>query len=96
MVLHKKIKIDNKYIEAILIRLARKNLIVLKGHRGYVMCGYLNLQAAQKFKDAAVKITGVSTLGQAMKAHVSGCTHAARKLGIYKGQPIREVLKIIA
>jgi uncharacterized protein YunC (DUF1805 family) len=93
---HKKIKVGKKYIEAIWVKLQSKNLILLKGSRGYVMCGYLNLRAAEKFKDAAVKITGVSTIDEALKAAVHSCTGPARRLGIYNGQPIKEVLKIIA
>lgn len=93
---HKKVKVGKKCIEAIWVSLQNKNFILLKGSRGYVMCGYLNLKAAEKFKDAAVKITGVSTIGEALKARVHSCTSIARKLGIYKGQPIKEVLKIIA
>ena len=91
-----KIKIGGKYIEAFLISLQSKNLILLRGSRGYVMCGYLNLKAAERFKDAAIKITGISTIEEALKTSVHSCTSSARKLGIYKGQPIKEVLKIIA
>ena len=91
-----KIKIGGKYIEAFLLSLQSKNLILLKGSRGYVMCGYLNLKAAERFKDAAIKITGISTIEEALKTSVHSCTSSARKLGIYKGQPIKEVLKIIA
>ncbi len=91
-----KIKIGGKYIEAFLLSLQSKNLILLRGSRGYVMCGYLNLKAAERFKDAAIKITGISTIEEALKTSVHSCTSSARRLGIYKGQPIKEVLKIIA
>jgi len=93
---YKKIRIGKKYIEALWVRLQRKNLILLRGAKGYVMCGYLNLSAAQMFKDAAVKITGVSTIEEALKASVHSLSHPARKLGISKGQPIKDVLRIIA
>lgn len=95
MIKYQKIRIGKKYIEAFLIKLLSKNLILLRGTKGYVMCGYLNLRAAEKFKDAAVKITGVSTIEEALKASVHSCSHPSRKLGIYKGQPIKDVLKII-
>ena len=95
MLKYKKIKVGKKYIEAILIKLLSKNFILLKGSRGYVMCGYLNLKVAEKFKDAAVKIGGVSTISQALKAKVHSCTSSARKLGISQGQPIKEALRII-
>lgn len=92
----KKIKVGKKYIEAIWVNLQSRNFILLRGSRGYVMCGYLNLRAAEKFKDTAVKITGVSTIEEALRSSVHSCTSTSRRLGIYKGQPIKEVLKIIA
>jgi uncharacterized protein YunC (DUF1805 family) len=94
--IYKKIKIGKKYIEVFLIKISTKNLIILKGSRGYVMCGYLNLKAAEKFKDVAIKITGTSTIEQALQTTVHSCTSSARRLGIYKGQPIKKVLRIIS
>lgn len=96
MLKHKKIKVGKKHIEAIRINLLSKNLILLKGRKGYVMCGYLNLKAATKFKDVAVKIVGVSTIEEALRATVHSCSPPAKKLGISQGQPIKEVLKTIA
>ena len=78
------------------MRLQDKNLILLRGSRGYVMCGYLNMKAAEKFKDVAVKVTGVSSIDDALAASAHSCSSSARKLGIYKGQPIKEVLRSIA
>lgn len=78
-----------------MIRLLTKNLILLKGRKGYIMCGYLNLKAAEKFKDVAVKIVGVATIEEALEASIQSCTSSAKRLGIFKGQPVKEVLKII-
>lgn len=96
MLKYKKIKIGKGYIEAVSLELLDKNLVVLKGCRGYIMCGYLNLRVAEKFKDAAVKIIGVSTIEEALKSKVHSYTRPAKRLGIYKGQPIRDTLQIIA
>ena len=95
MIVVKKLKVGKKYIRALLIPLQTKNFILLRGKKGYVMCGYLNLKVAGKFQDAAVKIAGVSTIEQALKTTVHSLTYPARRLGIYKGQPIKDVLKII-
>ncbi|HOW43308.1 MAG TPA: DUF1805 domain-containing protein [Candidatus Omnitrophota bacterium] len=95
MIKHTFVKVGSKKIEAIDLALAARHLIVLKGSRGYVMCGYLNQSAAEKFKDAAVKIKGVSSVADALKATVFSCTTAARRLGIRPGQPVREVLRAI-
>ena len=95
MVKSRKIKIGKKYVLGICLKLTSKNLIVFSGRRGYVMCGYLNLKAADKLKDVAAKITGVSTINEALDANVHSATSAAKRLGIHKGQAIKDVLKII-
>lgn len=92
----KKIKIGSKYIQALAVTLSNKNLVLLRGSRGYVMCGYLNLGVANKFKDVAVKVAGINTIEEAIKAKVHSYTYPALKIGIRKGQPIKDVLKIIA
>jgi uncharacterized protein YunC (DUF1805 family) len=95
MVKFKKIKVGAKFIQALVFKLSSKNIVVLRGSRGYVMCGYLNLKTAQKFGDAAVKIVGVCDIADALNAQVHSRTAWAGRLGIHKGQPIREVLRLI-
>ncbi len=96
MINYKKIKTSHKSIETLVIKLQHKNLILLKGNKGYIMCGYLNLKTAEKFGEAAVVITGVSSIKEALKTNVHSLTSAAKKIGIRKGQPIAEVLKLLA
>lgn len=60
------------------------------------MCGYLDLAVAQKFHEPAIRIVGVSTIKEALESTVFECTAEAAKLGIYKNQPIKQVLKLIA
>lgn len=93
--MHKKIKVSNKYVDAFLIKLQTKNLILLICKNGYIMCGYLNLKIANKFKDVAIKVVGVSSIEDTLKAKVQSCSYEAKKIGIYKGQSIKEALKII-
>ena len=96
MTVFRSIKVGKKRIQALCLKLGRKNLIVLRGQRGYIMCGYLNLAVAGKFKDSAVKISGVATINQALKSKVNSLSLEAKKMGIRKGQLIKDVLKIIA
>jgi uncharacterized protein YunC (DUF1805 family) len=90
------IKVDGKEIQVIVLPLQSKNLIILRGANGYVMCGYLDMSVADKFNDVAIKVTGVSGIDDVLNAKVNSCSSAAAKLGIAAGQPIKEVLKIIA
>lgn len=92
----RKIKVAGKDLSAYSIKLLSKNLIVIRGGKGYICCGYLDLSAAEKFSEAAVKITGVSTIKQALETVVFDCSKAAKKIGIHKNQPIKDVIKIIA
>jgi len=85
-----------KNIREINIRLQKKNLIVLIGKKGYIMCGYLNLNTANKFKDVAIRVKGVSKIEEVLNTKVENCSIPAKKLGIYIGQPIKEVLEIIS
>lgn len=96
MLVYRKIKVGPKIIEALCINLSVKNFILLRGSRGYVSCGYLNLSVARKFKDAAIKITGVSNIEEALRAKVAALTPQAAKLGVIKGMTVKEALKIIA
>jgi uncharacterized protein YunC (DUF1805 family) len=92
---YKKIKTAHGYIEALEMKLLTKSLIVLRGRKGYIMCGYLNLAAAERCKDVAIKITGVATIQGALQSTVFSCTGRARRLGAYKGQPVKECLRLI-
>jgi uncharacterized protein YunC (DUF1805 family) len=91
-----KIKSGKKYIATLTMALGTKNLIVLRGSRGYIMCGYLNLKVAEKFNDAAIKIVGVADINDALLAQVHSCTPEAKKLGIKKGQTVKDILNLIA
>ena len=96
MIGYRKIKVGKCYVEAIRFPLGTKTLVAIRGRRGYIMCGYLNMKVACDFGEAAVKISGVATINDALRTKVSSLTPKAKKLGIYKNQPIKDVLKIIA
>lgn len=96
MFVHKKMKVGKSTVEAFLVTLLSKKLILLKAKNGYVMCGYIDLRVAEKFGDAAVKITGVSTVRGAVNSTVVGCTSRARQLGVRKGQPVKDALEALS
>jgi uncharacterized protein YunC (DUF1805 family) len=95
MIGYRKIKVGKRHVEAIRFPLGTKTLIAIRGRRGYVMCGYLNMKVARDFGEAAVKISGVATISDALRTKVVSVTPQAKKLGIYKNQLIKDVLKII-
>ncbi|MFQ5561098.1 MAG: YunC family protein [Nitrospinota bacterium] len=90
------IKVGKKNVEAVSAVLLAKTFILLRGSKGYIMCGYLNLKAADQFKDVAAKIVGVTSIEDALKAKVHSVSRAAKQLGLYRGQSVKNVLKVIA
>ncbi len=67
-------------------------LLVIRAGKGFVMCGYLNMDTANKLGDAAVRVTGVNSFEDVLKANVVDVSEAGRKLGITIGMPVEEAL----
>ncbi len=68
-----------------------------EGHpckRGYLMCGYLNLPAAEKFGDAAVLVGGAD-FDAVLANEIKGATSAAKALGVKEGMTGREAAAIL-
>jgi uncharacterized protein YunC (DUF1805 family) len=91
----KSFKIKGGRIKAFSVSLNSQNLILLKGSRGYIMCGYLNMEVADNFKDIAVRITGVGTIEEALHTEAEEVSREAENIGISKGQSVAEILKLI-
>jgi uncharacterized protein YunC (DUF1805 family) len=70
-------------------------LLILKGKNGFVMCGYLNLEAAEKLGDFAVRATGVKDLSSLLDAQVAGCTQKARIAGVETGKKVSEIVSLL-
>lgn len=57
------------------------SMILIRCRKGYLMCGYLNLAAAEKFGDAAVLVGGAD-FDAVLKNPIKGMTPAAAALGV--------------
>ena len=68
------------------------NMIILLGEKGYVMCGYLNKDAAEKFGDAAA-VAGGSTFEEILSNPVKAVTEKAAELGVAVGMTAAEALE---
>ncbi len=68
------------------------NMLVITADKGYIMCGYLNLEAADKFGDAAVVVGGASFEEQ-LANPVKAMTAAAADLGVKEGMTGAEALE---
>jgi uncharacterized protein YunC (DUF1805 family) len=85
--------IDGKKAAGFHIDLNGVPLLVARGDLGFVMCGYLNVAAADKFGQAAAVVRGVKTLDELLAKPVAEVSAAAAKLGVAPGMTGREALR---
>ena len=77
------------------VRLPNANLLILIGDKGYIMCGYLNLEAAEAKGEAAAVVSGVSTFSDMLKGEVKAATSKAKELGVKQGMSGESALEIL-
>jgi len=67
-------------------------LLLIQGSKGMLGCGYLSLDAAEKFGHALAIVSGVSCYDDMMDAKVAKVSSAASALGVAVGMTGREAL----
>ncbi len=87
-----RLEIDGIDFQAETVPLLKVSLLVIRGKRGMLGCGYFSLEAAEKFDDALAIVTGVSSYDDMLAAEVKKVSTAAAKLGVKIGQTGREAL----
>ena len=60
------------------------NMLLILCKKGYIMCGYLNKEAADKFEDAAA-VVGGSSFDEILANPVKAVTAKAAELGVDLG-----------
>ena len=70
------------------------NMLVLVADKGYVMCGYLNQDAATQFGDAAC-VVGGSSFEELLANPVKAVLPEAEKLGIQVGMTGKQACEIL-
>ncbi|MBN2335296.1 DUF1805 domain-containing protein [Candidatus Bathyarchaeota archaeon] len=67
-------------------------LLLIKGDKGFVMCGYLNIEVAEKLGAAAAIVSGVKTFEDVLNAEIKAATSKAKKLGVEPGKVVKDVI----
>jgi uncharacterized protein YunC (DUF1805 family) len=71
-------------------------LLLIKGSKGFIMCGYLNMEAAEKLGAVAAMVSGVKTFDDVLNAQIKAATTKAKQLGLEPGKTVRDVIAAIA
>ncbi len=80
---------DREFL-GIRVEMPNAPLLLIKGKRGFAMCGYLNPETAEKLGDAAVIVSGVRTFDDMLSARIKWASTKAKELGISEGKLLRE------
>ena len=87
------VRFGKKKAVGMVIRLPEAPMVLALGVKGYVMCGYLNLDAAEKFRAVAAVVRGIRSVEDLLKGRVAAVTSRARRLGVVPGMSGRQALK---
>lgn len=71
-------------LETLRFDLARP-LLIMKAAKGFLACGYINVETCNKTGEVAAIVTGVSSYDDMQKAIVMAVSKAAQDLGVNVG-----------
>ena len=74
------------------VPLPKAPLVLASVPNGFVMCGYLNVDTAERLGVAAAMVRGVSTVDDLLAASIVSCTKAAAEKGVVPGMSGRDAL----
>jgi uncharacterized protein YunC (DUF1805 family) len=80
---------------ALQITLGKAPLLLVAAPRGYVMCGYLNVETANKLGDCAGRVSGVSSIDMLLAAKINAVSEAAASQGLHEGMTARDFLNAL-
>ena len=70
-------------------------LVVIVGKTGFVMCGFLNMEAAERLNVTAAMVSGVKSFEDVLRAEVKAVTSKASLKGVRIGMKGEDALKLL-
>ena len=96
MICIEKVKVNGKSVLGLKVELPNSPpLLLMVGEKGFVMCGYLNMEVAEKLQVAAAMVSGVKSFQDVLEAEIKAATSKAKELGINIGMKSQEALQKI-
>ena len=72
-------------MDKVIFNLGNGKLLVIKAKHGALVCGYINMETAEKLGDAVAMVTGVNSYADMLNAKVKRVSSAAAQLGVCDG-----------
>lgn len=90
------VTVGNSQFEFFRMNLGKAPLLILKGKKGYVMCGYLDISTPDKLGELAARVTGVKSLEDVLGARIAQVSKSLKEMGVEEGTPVTEALQFLA
>ncbi len=71
-------------------------LVLIKGSKGFIMCGYLNMEAAERLGAVAAMVSGVKNFDDILNAQIKSATTKGKQMGLEPGKKVCDVIGVIA
>lgn len=88
--------IDGKKVSGVEIPLPGAPLVLASAANGFVMCGYLDIQTANKLNVAAAVVRGVKNIDDLLNAKIQAVSETAAKKGVELGMTGRAALALLS
>jgi len=90
------LKIDDKVAIGSKVELwDSPSLLMITEQTGFVMCGFLNMDTAEKLDVAAAMVSGVRNFDDVLGAEIKAATSKAQIKGIRAGMKGKETIKLL-
>jgi uncharacterized protein YunC (DUF1805 family) len=90
------LKVDGKTCLGIRVELPDSPpLLLLIADKGFVMCGFLSVEAAERLGVASAMVSGVKSFDDVLNASVKAVTSKAETFGVRVGMKGAEALKLM-
>ncbi len=90
------VKIDDKVAVGLRVDLPDSPpLLLIVGRTGFVMCGFLNIDVAEKVNVTAAMVSGVKTFDDVLAAEIKAVTSKAQMKGIKVGMKGEDAVKLL-
>lgn len=97
MICVEQLKIDEKSVTGLKVDLPDSPpLLAIIGKIGFIMCGFLSIDVAEKLNVTAAVVSGVKTFEDVLKAEIKAATSKAKMRGVIVGMKGEEALKLLS
>ncbi len=97
MIMVENLDIDGEAFQGLKVELkGLPPLVLIEGDKGFVMCGYLNIDAAESLGATAAVVSGVNSWEDVLNAQIKTATTKAKALGLEPGRVVRDVIAALA